>query len=393
MNLSNFDRRSVSPDRILRVLLPLVLMLFMFCVSRSVEVQGIGADTDRIFVRAKITQILHDTTDRQANQGTQSVQAVIIQGRFRGQTCELQNANTYQRGALCSVGTKIIASISVCEDGSIQGSVYNYDRTEMLYLLLSLFAVVLLAVGRKKGAASLYALLFTVVTIGCLYIPMMYHGMDPIVSAVLSAIVILVASNYIFNGWSIKTWCAILGTTVGVLLSGVLAWGFGTWFHLNGYHMADGEGMIYIANHSLLSVGNVLFGGILISSLGAVMDVSVSIVSALYELKTKAPQLSFAELFRSGMNIGHDMMATMSNTLILAYAGSATSGLLTVYAYQMPYLQVMGYNSIVIEVLCGLAGTIGVVLTVPLQTLITSAVLKMRLKSMTSSRMSERTKR
>lgn len=81
-------------------------------------------------------------------------------------------------------------------------------------------------------------------------------------------------------------------------------------------------------------------------------------------------------LFRSGMHIGHDMIGTMSNTLLLAYTGSATGALLTLYSYEMPYLQVMGYNSIVIEILCGLCGTIGVILTVPIQAAITAFALR-----------------
>lgn len=364
------------PARWLRLLLPLALMLVLVVFAKAMQVQSIGADTDRTFVRATVTGVLQDTTGGQENQGTQTVQAVITQGKFKGAACELQNANTYQRGAFCMPGTKIIATVSPAADGSLHGSIYNYDRSQMLYLLLILFAAALLLVGRKKGAAALYALVFTGICVVCLYLPLMYHGIDAILSAVLTAVVILVVSNYIFNGWTSKTLCAILGTTAGVLLSGLLAWALGTRFHLTGFHSADGEGLIYIANHSHLTVGNVLFAGILISSLGAVMDVSLSIVSALYELHRNAPQLSAGELFHSGMNIGHDMMGTMSNTLILAYAGSATSTLLTVYAYQMPYLQVIGYNSILTEFLCGLTGTIGVVLTVPLQTLITTGVLK-----------------
>lgn len=114
---------------------------------------------------------------------------------------------------------------------------------------------------------------------------------------------------------------------------------------------------------------------ILISCLGAVMDVSVSITAALEEIRAKAPTLSLRELVRSGLTVGHDMIGTMSNTLILAYTGTATGTLLTLYAYEMPYIQMMSYNAIVIEILSGLCGTIGVVLTVPIQTLITAFVI------------------
>ena len=117
------------------------------------------------------------------------------------------------------------------------------------------------------------------------------------------------------------------------------------------------------------------YAGILISCLGAVMDVSVSITAALEEIRAKAPTLSLRELVRSGLTVGHDMIGTMSNTLILAYTGTATGTLLTLYAYEMPYIQMMSYNAIVIEILSGLCGTIGVVLTVPIQTLITAFVI------------------
>ena len=134
--------------------------------------------------------------------------------------------------------------------------------------------------------------------------------------------------------------------------------------------------MVYIANNTRLQIHELLYGGILISSLGAVMDVSVSVTAAVWEVHEKAPSLAARELFRSGMRVGRDMMGTMSNTLILAYTGSATGVLLTVYSYNMPFLQVMGYNSIIIEILSGLCGTIGVVLTVPVQAGITAAVLR-----------------
>ena len=106
------------------------------------------------------------------------------------------------------------------------------------------------------------------------------------------------------------------------------------------------------------------------------MDVSVSIVAAITEIHEKAPDLKAKELFMSGMHVGHDMMGTMSNTLILAYTGSATGTLLTIYSYEMPFLQVMGYNSIITEIVCGLCGTIGVILTVPIQAFITTVALK-----------------
>ncbi len=362
--------------RFLRVLLPLLALAVIIFFSRRTEIADISADTSAVYARATVTEVLEDNSGGEAFFGSQRVTATITGGRFKGMNCELENTNSYQRGAFCQEGTKIIVLVAENDDGTITGSVYNYDRTGMIYMLLILFAVILVAVGGKKGAASLYALAFTAICVICMYIPLLYAGISGILAALFTAVTILIASIYILNGWSAKSACAILGTTVGVAVSGLLAMAVGRISGLSGYNMSDVESMVYIANSTPLDVAGVLYAGILISSLGAVMDVSISLVSAMYEVNEKAPKLKMKALFLSGMNVGRDMMGTMSNTLILAYAGSATGVMLTVYSYQMPYLQIMGYNSIVIEIVCGLCGTIGVILTVPLQAAITARLLK-----------------
>ena len=372
--MTNEKRKKLA--RLMQVLLPLLVLTAMITASASIQRREISSHVDAVFVKATVDNVLQDTAHGEPFAGNQRVEATITTGQYRGMQCQLDNTNSYQRGALCLPGTRIIALVSQKADG-LKGSVYNYDRTGMVFLLIGLFSVSLIAVGGKKGAASLYALVFTFTCIICLYIPLLYIGVHSITAAVLSAVVILVASIYILNGWSQKTGAAIIGTTIGVAVSGFLVTLMGQISCLSGYNMSDVESMVYIENYTNLDVGGILYAGVLISSLGAVMDVSVSIVAAMQEIHEKSPKLGAKELFVSGMHVGHDMMGTMSNTLILAYTGSATGVLLTVYAYQMPFLQMMGYNSIIIEITCGLCGTIGVILTVPLQAAITAAMLKL----------------
>ena len=370
------EHKKVFLKRMLQLIIPMVVLIGIIIGSYQVQITSIKASTSTSYVQAEVTEILEDYSGGQPYLGNQKVRATITSGEYNGQSCVLENSNSYQRGAYCVVGTKIIALIAADSDGNLSGSVYNYDRTAMIYILLGMFALCLILIGGKKGVASLYALIFTFVCIICMYIPLLYIGMDGILAAILTAIVILVASIYIINGWSTKTVCAIIGTTIGVIVSGLLAMAVGLASNLTGYNMSDVESLIYIANSSELSISNILYAGVLISALGAVMDVSVSIVAALQEIHEKAPNLKAKELFVSGMHVGHDMMGTMSNTLILAYTGSATGVLLTIYSYEMPYLQIMGYNSIIIEIVSGLCGTIGVILTVPLQAFITTVILK-----------------
>ena len=365
------DKKKIMLQRLLRLILPMVLVLVILLWCGSVERNVLGPDTNSFYVRAKITDIPVDHTAGEFS-GIQKVTAVVTGGAHRGKTCELDNPNSYHIGAYGGAGTKVVALVRLTEDGNLVGTVYNHDRTPMVLLLLGLFAVATVLVGGKKGIATLYALTFTFLCVICLYIPLLYVGCNGILAAVLTSVTILTASIYILNGWSVKTFCAMIGTTLGVALSGVLAMVIGRSFHLSGYNMDEVEALVFIANSSRLKIGDILYAGVLISSLGAVMDVSVSIVAAMDEVRQHAQNLSRKELFASGMRVGKDMIGTMSNTLILAYTGSATGIMMNAYANDMAYLRLMSYNPVIIEILCGLCGTIGVILTVPLQAFITA---------------------
>ncbi len=364
------NQKKTMLSRLLRLSVPLVLVCIMFVCGAGVDRKPLGPDTDSFYVRAKITGITEDYAVGEFA-GIQKVTAQVTGGEHKGKTCQLDNPNTYHLGAYGGEGTRIVALVRVADDGALVGTVYNHDRTPMVYLLLGLFVVVTVLVGGRKGFATLYALTFTFLCVICMYIPLLYVGFNGILAAIITSVTILAASIYILNGWSSKTLCAIIGTTLGVALSGLLAMAIGRGFHLSGFHMDEVESLVYIANSSGMKIGDILYAGVLISSLGAVMDVSVSIVAAMDEVRQHARGLSRRELFTSGMRVGKDMIGTMSNTLILAYTGSATGIMMNAYANDMAYLRLMSYNSVVIEILCGLCGTIGVILTVPLQALIT----------------------
>ena len=364
------NKRKMILRRLLRLILPLVLVgIILFC-GAQVERELLGPDMSSFYVRAQMTDVLVDYSSEEFV-GIQKVTAVVTHGEHKGKTCELENPNSYHIGAYGGEGTRIVALVRMTEDGTLAGTVYNHDRTPMVYLLIGLFALATVLVGCKKGFATLYALAFTFLCVICMYIPLLYMGCNGILAAILTSVTILAASIYILNGWSVKTLCAILCTTLGVAVSGLFAMVIGRAFHLSGFNMDEVESLVYISNYSDLKIGDILYAGVLISSLGAVMDVSVSIVAALEEIRLHSPDISRKELFASGMRVGKDMIGTMSNTLILAYTGSATGIMMNAYANDMPYLRLMSYNSVVIEILCGLCGTIGVILTVPLQTLIT----------------------
>ena len=167
----------------------------------------------------------------------------------------------------------------------------------------------------------------------------------------------------------------MIGTIFGVIIAGVFALIFGNVTSISGYNVSDIENLVYVGEMTDIQIGQLLFAGILIASLGAVMDVGMSISSTLCEIKEKNPSLTMKELFLSGMNVGRDMMGTMTNTLILAFTGGSINTLVFIYAYNYQYLQIMNMYSVGIEIMQGLSASLGVILAVPFTSLITSIII------------------
>lgn len=159
------------------------------------------------------------------------------------------------------------------------------------------------------------------------------------------------------------------------MAAGVFALIFGKAAEISGYNVSDIENLIYVQDMTGIKVGELLFAGILIAALGAVMDVGMSVASTLNELKENNSDMKTGELFRSGMNVGRDMMGTMSNTLILAFTGGSINTLVFIYAYNYEYRQVMNMYSIGIELMQGLSSSMGVVLAVPFTSMIAAWLL------------------
>ena len=195
---------------------------------------------------------------------------------------------------------------------------------------------------------------------------MIYRGHSPIMSAVLVVALTTVATIYLVGGASKKTLSAIGGSIGGVLIAALFALFFSKISGITGYNVSDIEDLIYIQEQTNIKVGELLFAGILIASMGAVMDVAMSISSTIEEISFQNPGLTRTELFLSGMRVGRDMMGTMSNTLILAFAGGSINTLVFIYAYNYEYLQVINMYSVGVELIQGIASSMGVIMTVPL---------------------------
>nr|WP_233452865.1 YibE/F family protein [Caproicibacter fermentans] len=238
-----------------------------------------------------------------------------------------------------------------------------------------LFVLLLCFVGGKRGFQSVVAIGFTMTSVIFIFVPLLYHGLSPAAAVLIFSAATSCVTLPLVGGIERKTLIAILGTIGGVAVSAGIAQIFSCLTQTSGYTFSDTDSLLAISSHSGLKVGSLFFAAVLISSLGAVMDVAISVASSINEIYRSNPETDAPTLFASGMNVGRDMMGTMANTLILAFTGSSLVMMIQIYTYNMPYQQVMNSNHIAAEIIQALAGSSAVVLTVPLVSLLSAKLM------------------
>ena len=351
------------------LLLVCVFAVFVFKLNQ-VEKTELVVRTGQTFEKGEVTEILQDNLDSNGTRvGEQKVRVKMLTGVRKGEELDVTSSSGYLFGAACTVGMKVIVMQSVAGETTI-ASVYSQDREWVIYIFALLYLLALCIIGGKQGIKGCLGLIFTFFCVIFVYLPLVYLGYSPFWSAVFICFLTTLVTMYLIGGPTKKTCAATLGTLTGVVLAGISAWCFSKASGISGYNVSDIETLMTLWNTNRIQVGGLLFSGLLISCLGAVMDVAMSISSAIDEIYKQNSSLTRKELFKAGMRVGRDMMGTDSNTLILAFAGSSVSTLLLDYAYDLPYQQIINSNNIGIAIMQGLAGSFGIVLSVPLTVLI-----------------------
>lgn len=346
-----------------------LLLILCFLFFRDTEKTELMETQGRSFEKAKVVSVRKDNVTENGNiVGNQIVELELLSGEHKGERVEATSSSGYLFGAHCEEGMKVIAIVNESA-GELAVSVYSVNRGPMVWLMAAVFIGIVVLVGGKKGLASIAGLLFTMLCIIFIFLPMIYRGVSPVLAAVLVVVVTTVVTMCFIDGISRKSVAAMTGTVAGVVIAGIFAWIFGKVTGISGYNVSDIENLVYVGEMTDIRIGELLFAGILIAALGAVMDVGMSIASTLNELKETDENLTAGDLFRSGMNVGRDMMGTMSNTLILAFTGGSINTLVFIYAYNYQYQQIINMYSIGIEVMQGLSASMGVILTVPVTSL------------------------
>ncbi|MCR5666438.1 MAG: YibE/F family protein [Eubacterium sp.] len=320
-------------------------------------------------------ELARNDTERGRKLGYQVLEVQITSGEYKGETITVKNDVTNTHHIICEVGSRIIVKADTPEGTEPYYSVYNYDHTKAMLLLFGVFAVLMVIIGKKKGFLSLCGLVFAMIVLLRFLLPAIFHGWQPIVATVIAVSIITFSSLMLLNGWNKKTRIAIIASISGVVMAAIVYFIFAALLHLNGYNLESSEELILIRENTGMGVADLLFVSIIISALGAILDMAMSVVSSIFEIRKNAPELSPTNLLKSGLSVGRDMIGTNCQTLILAFIGSSITTLLVVISYGYQTNQLLNSDFIAIEMLQGMTGSIAVILSVPVASMLSAWVL------------------
>jgi uncharacterized membrane protein len=359
--------------RFLIIALACLALLAMPAPYAFADPEDVSGDPDFIYFRGVVLRVDEEESSPLDEVGYESqafyVDVRVTNGSLKGQVLNVYHLTSGNQAydIFLKPGDKVILQALEAEDGQLTDIyVTSFVRDIYLYVAAGLFVLLVLLLGGKSGLKSLLGLGLTAALIIWVCLPQLLQGRHPGLLAMVVSALSVVLTMFIVAGISRKTFAAILGTVGGVVVAGALAVLVGRISNLTGLSDHEAQMLVYIPQATDFNFQGLLFGGMVIGALGAVMDVGMSIASALFEMRHLRPDLSPWQLFRSGMNVGRDIMGTMTNTLILAYTGGSTSMLLLFLAYEMPIDQIMNMEMIAAELVRAISGSIGLVAAIPL---------------------------
>jgi len=375
-----------------------IVLPFIGYFAVNAEGNAFGPDSDTPYLRAEVTEITDEVSVDLDDAGTMvdttyTFNATVTKGEYKGDTLtatQIISSYAMFNPRPVSVGDKVIVYPALLAEDEVAWSFAEYVRSDAIIVLCVLFCISLVVFGRSKGVKTLISLALTLVAVFLVLIPIILRGGNIYFWTIIICLYITAMTLITVNGLTRMSLVAGLGCMGGVLISALITVIMDLFLKLTGF--AD-EHAIYIQgiNDGITDVKALVFAGILVGAIGAVMDVAVNISASLHEIAVKAITASFSELFKSGMTISRDIIGTMSNTLILAYIGSSLCAvLLIIYNNSFSMLNLFNKENIIIEILKIIVGSFGILSVLPLTSFISACFYTDRIKKIPKREAEER---
>lgn len=377
-------KEAISINKIIKALL-ISIIIFSLIFSGPLTGEELSVEeTEPIpteYAKGEVIEIVKEELGKDYGAGMQvdyqKVKVKITSGEFKDKIILIDNSTTGNPAydIWVAPGDSVLLIVEILAGDIFNGYIVDFVRDTYIFMLIGLFILLLILIGQKQGIKTVFTLGFTVLIIGKFMLPLLFKGYNPVWLALFTGILVTTITLTTIGGLTKKTISAILGTTGGLLAAAVIAIIVGILTNLRGLSGEEAQMLLYIPQEIEFDFRGLLFAGIIIGALGAIMDVSMSIASSMEEIQKIGTDLTVKALFKSGMNVGKDIMGTMSNTLILAYTGTSIPLLLLFMAYEQPLIKLINMDFLATEFIRAFSGSIGLILAIPITAMISAVLL------------------
>lgn len=389
---SNLTKKLINKNTYIYITTIIISILLLYIGNRFTtnnldilkDVDGVEAQTASVIKIIKTSKTEYNLGGDIPNEGKDIVfSAKLLSGKDKDkQITAYQTIDPFIGASQKEVepGDKVILYKLDNKDSEYDWVMAEYLRTNVLLVLGIIFFILLLIFGRSKGFNTILSLIFTFAAIFAVFVPAVLQGFNIYIWSIITCLFIICMTLLIVYGPSKKSFSAGIGCIGGVLVSGILIAIMDKLLKLTGLVSEESLYLLRINTKHPIDLKAIVFAAILIGAIGAIMDVSMSIAASLAEIQEKLEYTPFSLLLKSGISIGKDIMGTMANTLILAYIGSSLSVVLLLVSYNSSLIELLNKEMIVVEILQSLIGSIGILFTMPLTSLVCSYLYSDRIK-------------
>ena len=364
------------------VIMVVFLSLATFWAVRNLPLPNTNQQSQDVFGSETVLAEIEAITDEgeiilvDHPQLYQEMKVRVIEGDYSGQYFTVSYGKNQLRSDSFRfvVGQKVYVLVGQGLDGELLATYTDFDRSTVLIVLLVVFILSILALGRWKGLGSLVSLFFSMFIIISYIIPRVLAGDDPVRVSLVGSGILLGVTLYLTYGWNLKTHCSVLSMSLALLITGTLTSLFVNLAHLNGY---GDENSIYLIQMATVQINpqGLLLGGMIIGTLGILDDLVTSQSAAVVEINRANPNLGFRQTFKRAIHIGQDHVTATVNTLVLTYTGASLPLLLIFTLANGSFRYLVNTEMLSEEIVRTLVGSLGLVAAVPISTLIATLII------------------
>lgn len=350
------------------------LFIFIFLGVVNVSAQELVEDKTEI-LKAEVVEVLTQNTEELEGIGLpttrQTLSIKILEGEKNGKVLTIENDYI-----IFEKGDKFFLYYTLdAIDGRESYSVRDIDRRPVIFFFIGLFVAVVLLFSGRQGVRSLLGLLGSFFVILYLLIPSLLAGYPPVLTSIVVATIILFLAIYLTHGFNRISTVAFSGTVIAVIFTGILAYVGVTFARFTGFATEEAF-YLNLNTRGVLDFTGLLLGGIMIGVLGVLDDIAITQSAVVRELYSSAPHLSKKEVYRKALNVGKEHVGALVNTLALAYTGASLPLLLLFYSSNSLGVSIINQEIFATEIIRTIVGSIGLILTVPITTLLAVYFLK-----------------